>query len=70
MDLEQVSTIIKQNIQETLSTKGWSQEDFPSSSQELAIWNNWQFQIAPPNSPQGTSATKRKNTPTNWKPPP
>eukprot|EP00253_Pinus_taeda_P025774 PITA_25774 len=70
MDLEQVWTIIKQNLQETLSIKGWSQEDFPSSNQEQEIWNNWQFQITPPNSSQGTSVTREKNTPTNWKPPP
>eukprot|EP00253_Pinus_taeda_P009198 PITA_09198 len=55
---------------ETLSIKGWSQEDFPSSSQEQAIWNNCQLHITPPNSSQGTSVTRGKNALTNWKPPP
>eukprot|EP00253_Pinus_taeda_P011612 PITA_11612 len=40
MPMEQVWKIIHSNIQETLSTKCWSQEDFPSSPQEQAIWNN------------------------------
>eukprot|EP00253_Pinus_taeda_P012127 PITA_12127 len=70
LNLEQVWTIIKQNLQETLSIKGWSQEDLPSNNKEQAIWNNWQLQITTPTSAQGTSVTKRKNTLTNWTPPP
>eukprot|EP00253_Pinus_taeda_P036591 PITA_36591 len=70
LDLEQVWTIIKQNLQETLSIKGWSHEDLPSNNQEQAIWNNWQFQITSLKSAQGTSVTKRKKTLTNWTHPP
>eukprot|EP00253_Pinus_taeda_P002060 PITA_02060 len=70
MDMEQVWNIIKQNLQETLLLKSWSQEDFPSSNQERAIWNNWLFQITSPNSALATSVTKVAKTITNWSPPP
>eukprot|EP00253_Pinus_taeda_P026927 PITA_26927 len=43
LNLEQIWTIIKQNLQETLSIKDWSQEDMPTNNKEQAIWNNWQL---------------------------
>eukprot|EP00253_Pinus_taeda_P019391 PITA_19391 len=69
MDLEQVWIIIHKNIQETLSTKCWSQEDFPSNNKEQAIWNNWQIHIQYSNSSPGNSV-RQQDTPTNWSPPP
>eukprot|EP00253_Pinus_taeda_P021755 PITA_21755 len=57
------------NLQETLSIKGWSQEDMPSNNKEQAICNNWQLQITTPKT-QGTLTTKRKNSLTQWTPPP
>eukprot|EP00253_Pinus_taeda_P004733 PITA_04733 len=69
MQLEQVWKIMHKNIQETLSTKCWSQEDFPSTTQEQAIWNNWQIQIQNPNFSQGNLARKQES-PTSWTPPP
>lgn len=69
MDVEQVWTIIYKNIQETLSTKCWSQEDFPSNTKEQSIWNNWQIHLQHPNSSQGNSV-RQQNTPTNWSLPP
>lgn len=41
MTMEQVWKGIHNNIRETLSTKNWSQDDYPKEPQELAIWNNW-----------------------------
>jgi len=69
MQTEQVWKIIHNNIQETLFTKCWSQEDFPSTPREQAIWNNWQIQIQSPNSSQGNSA-RHQDSPTSWTPPP
>jgi len=48
MTLEQIWKGIHHNINETLSINGWSQEDFPSQSQEQAIWNNWQIKVQGP----------------------
>eukprot|EP00253_Pinus_taeda_P008598 PITA_08598 len=70
LNLEQIWTIIKQNLQETLSIKDWSQEDMPSNNKEQAIWNNWQLQITTPKPAQSTSTSKRTKTLTQWIPPP
>eukprot|EP00253_Pinus_taeda_P023191 PITA_23191 len=69
MDLEQVWIIIHKNIQETLSTKCWSQEDFPSNNKQQVIWNNWQIHIQYSYSSTGNSV-RQQDTPTNWSPPP
>lgn len=67
--MEKVWKIIHSDIQETLSTKCWTQEDFPSLPQEQAIWNNWQIKIKIPNSSQGNSAIHQAS-PSSWSPPP
>eukprot|EP00253_Pinus_taeda_P003415 PITA_03415 len=69
MDEQQVWKIINQNVQETLSIKCWSQEDFPSSDKEQAIWHNWQINLQSSNSPTSNSS-RQQDTPTIWSPPP
>eukprot|EP00253_Pinus_taeda_P020669 PITA_20669 len=69
MDEQQVWKIINQNIQETLSIKCWSQEDFPSNDKEQAIWHNWQINLQSPNSPTSNSS-RQQDTPSIWSPPP
>lgn len=57
------------NIKETLSIKGWSQEDFPSLPREQAIWDNWQIQLQSPTSSNENSPRHQQNT-ASWTPPP
>eukprot|EP00253_Pinus_taeda_P034383 PITA_34383 len=69
MDVQQVWQTIVMNIQETLSIKSWSQEDFPSTNKEQAIWNNWQIHLSSTNFP-ARSSNKQKDIPSHWSPPP
>eukprot|EP00253_Pinus_taeda_P007163 PITA_07163 len=69
MDEQQVWKIINQNVQETLSIKCWTQEDFPSNDKEQAIWHNWQINLQSSNSPTSNSSRKQ-DTPSIWSPPP
>eukprot|EP00253_Pinus_taeda_P027174 PITA_27174 len=69
MQMEQVWKIIHNNIQETLSTKCWTPENFPSTPQEQDIWNNWQINIQSPHSTQVQSAIHQVS-PSSWAPPP
>ena len=45
MSIEQLWTMLCQNIKESLSIKTWSPEDFPSTSQEKFIWDNWNLHL-------------------------
>eukprot|EP00253_Pinus_taeda_P020461 PITA_20461 len=69
MDEQQVWKIINQNVQETLSIKCWTQEDFPSNDKEQAIWHNWQINLQSSNSPTSNSS-RQQDTPSIWSPPP
>eukprot|EP00253_Pinus_taeda_P030654 PITA_30654 len=69
MDVQQVWQTIVMNIQETLSIKSWSQEVFPSTNKEQAIWNNWQIHLSSTNFP-ARSSNKQKDIPSHWSPPP
>eukprot|EP00253_Pinus_taeda_P032540 PITA_32540 len=69
MDEQQVWQIINKNVQETLSIKCWSQEDFPSNDKEQAIWNNWQIHLHFSNVLPSNS-NKQKDISSTWSPPP
>eukprot|EP00253_Pinus_taeda_P029276 PITA_29276 len=69
MDGQQVWKIINKNVQETLSIKCWSQEDFPSNNKEQVIWNNWQIHLQYSNFLPGNSI-RQQDIPTIWSPPP
>eukprot|EP00253_Pinus_taeda_P019814 PITA_19814 len=69
MDEQQVWKIINQNVQETLSIKCWTREDFPSNDKEQAIWHNWQINLQSSNSPTSNSS-RQQDTPSIWSPPP
>jgi len=49
--IEQIWIGLHHNIEETMSIKGWSKEDFPTLPQEQAIWENWQIQLKHPGFP-------------------
>lgn len=69
MDEQQVWKIINKNVQETLSIKCWSQDDFPSNDKEQAIWNNWQIHLQFSSFLPGNS-NRQQDIPTIWSPPP
>eukprot|EP00253_Pinus_taeda_P024057 PITA_24057 len=69
MDVQQVWQIIIKNVQETLSIRCWSQEDFPSNNKEQAVWNNWKIHLSSTNF-LSSSFNKQKDIPSHWSPPP
>eukprot|EP00253_Pinus_taeda_P003713 PITA_03713 len=68
LPLEKVWKIIHTNIQETLSSKHWASEDFPTNPQEQHIWGNWKINIQAPRAPQASS-TIQQVSPSRWTPP-
>jgi len=58
-----------QNIKESLSIKSWSQEDFPSLSQEQSIWDNWNINLNQEHASKGNPSLLDR-MPIKWIPPP
>lgn len=69
MSIEQIWTILHQNIKETLSIKAWSQEDFPSLPQEQSVWANWKIHLNQKPTLKD-NPTKSKQRPAKWTLPP
>ena len=69
MPMENLWTVLCQNIKESLSTLYWSQEDLPSLPQEQSIWENWKIQLNQELISKGNSPSP-SHLPTKWIPPP
>ena len=69
MTLEKIWKGLHQNINETLSIKSWTKEDFPSQPQEQTIWKNWQIQIQTPTVGNDNSS-RHQTDKASWRPPP
>lgn len=67
MSTEQLWTMLCQNIQESLSIKSWSQEDFPLLPQEQSTWANWNLHLNQQPSLKG-SPTLCDQLLTRWSP--
>lgn len=57
------------NIQESLSIRSWSTEDLPTTSQEQAIYDNWQIQLQTLPSSK-VKLPKIQASASSWTPPP
>eukprot|EP00253_Pinus_taeda_P002816 PITA_02816 len=66
--LEQIWTILLNNIKESLSIHTWAAEEFPTKPQEKSIWDNWQISLSPSPNASKRLPTKLKK-PTVWSPP-
>eukprot|EP00253_Pinus_taeda_P025653 PITA_25653 len=67
--LDQLWSILLRNLKESLSIHTWTAEDFPSTSTEKSIWDNWQISLSQPTGSKSTSSIRQDKNKT-WIPPP